>query len=203
MLLFVAKRAPSGYTGIMSASSAASQLGSVSFPGAASQWAQSRSQSAIPASAVTAAHANGLGPEGKVINGAGAAGKKGKSQSQSAMPIGAFAGVNSADLSSRSMNPYIGSSSLHLAKGRESYRSKILASILGRQGGGRATLFQVPSFLLASICIRNDALRRLLSQLVQGTPPVGQLGLYHPHPSWTRACYKLNSSAKKSCDSAL
>jgi len=191
MLLFVAKGAASGFPG-MSASSSVSQPGGLSLPGAISAWSRPPSHSALPAPAVATALAD---------NGAGA-GKKGKRkhQSHSSMPIGAFARVNPTDMTGRSMNPYSGASS-HSSKGRESYRSKILASILARQGGGRASLFQVPSFLLSSIRIRDDVLRRVLRHS-RGPAPGGQ-PLHPMRQSWTRACYKLSSSAKQTGDSAL
>lgn len=190
MLLFVAKRPPSGISG-MPTSSAAS-LGGMSFPGVNSAWSQSLTiPGPSPAAALAGPDTTGVGKKGKR-----------KSQSQTGMPVGAFARVNPTDLSSRSINPYAGASALHSSKGRESYRSKILASILARQGGGRASLFQVPSFLLASMRIRDDVLRRVLRQS-QG-PSLGRHASNPVGRSWIRACYKLKSSStKQTGDSAL
>ena len=178
MLLFVAKRAPTRFSG-MSAPFGSQQIGGLQFSGANSAWGQS---TAMAASAAFA------GSDGNPVHGSGL-NRKRKSQTQGSMHVGGYIPVNQA---------YPGSS-LHSSKSRESYRSKILASILARQGGGRASLFQVPSFLLASIRIRDDVLRRVLSQSQAPNPHPP----YSINRSWMRACYKLNSSAGQTGDSAL
>lgn len=190
MLLFVANQTPPGFAGISTAS--ASQLGGLNFPGSKPAW-QTATSSVLPPPPVAAAL---VGPDGNVMNGAGGGKKVKRKQSQSGMSIGAFALVNPTDLSGRSMNAYAGTSPQHSSKGRESYRSKVLASILARQGGGRASLFQVPSFLLASIRIRDDVLRRVLSHSQQSS-------LYPDRRYWTRACFKLGPSTKQTGDSAV
>lgn len=187
MLLFVTKSArlptPSGNIG-MSASSAAS-IGGVSVSGKLTAWANSKTPSLLPSAAIAAGYANGAKLDGM---------KKGKKKSQHTMPMGAFARVNPTDYASRSINPYPGQSASQSANGKDTCKSKILSSILARQGGGRSTLFQVPSFLLASIRIRDDILRRVL-RASEETIPVFQTP-YSESRSWTSACYRLNASTK-------
>jgi hypothetical protein len=184
MLLFVTKRArmttPSGYMGVPATSAAP-----MSFSGASTAWANSKTPSVLPSVAMAAGYTNGA-----IVDGM----KTSKRKSPSGMPIGAFARVNLTDFAGRSMNPYLGSSALQSANGKETHRSKILLSILARQGGDRSTLFQVPSFLLASIRIRDDVLRRVLSAS-EGTKP-GFQSTYSVRRSWTSACYRLSASTK-------
>jgi hypothetical protein len=177
MLLFVASQVPSTFAGI-SAPASASQLGGLSFPGTASAWTQTATVSVVPPPAVAAAL---VGPDGNVGNGTGSGKKAKRKLSQSGMSIGAFALVNPTDMTCRSMNAHAGTSPQHSSKNRESYRSKRLASILARQGGGgRASLIQVPSFLLASIRVRDDVLRRVLGHPQRSSP-------YPDRRYWTRA----------------
>jgi hypothetical protein len=134
---------------------------------------------------VAAGYANGAATDGM---------KKSKKKSQSAISMCAFSRVNLTDYAGRSMNPYLGSSALQSATGKETYTSKILSSILARQGGNRSTLFQVPSFLLASIRIRDGVLRRVLSSSAGALPELPST--FSVRRSWTSGCYRLSPSTK-------
>jgi hypothetical protein len=155
--LVVAKQAPTGFSGI-SAPPGFEQIGGLKSSGASSEWIQSTAMSASTAFE---------GPEGNAVNDAGK-NKKRKSKTLCGVHFGGYAPINQA---------YGGSSSLHSSK------SRVLASILAQQGSGRASLFQIPSFLLVSIRIRDDLLRRVLTRFQEQVSSV--LAPYSINRSWT------------------
>ena len=201
MLLFVTKRAhapaPASYAGYP-VKAHVLPTGGLSFSSAPAAWAHMQTPSGLPASVpITAGFTGGPSADGKANDGTATL-KKSKKKNQSSE--GAFARINPTDFAGRAANPYLGSSALQSAKGKETYRSKILASILARQGGGRASLFQVPSFLLASIRIRDTVLHRVLGTSMEAIP--GFQAGYGVRRSWERAFHRLDSAVNKTGDAA-
>lgn len=161
MLLFVSKRAFVSGLGPLHTGAYTSERPITSFSDVGPAFGVAASSASYPPGFMPngpSTLGNGIGP-----------GKKLKKKGQNQGALAAEMPLRGASSENQRVVSHLPLASLHSGKGKDVLRHKAIASFLGRQGHLGVSLFQSPSFRLASIRLRD----RILQRVCQRQPGAG------------------------------